>query len=241
MDWLLARQPGIECRLAAAGRVGELGRELSRWLGTGALPPEAEEPLRSPGRAGRGTRVSLVCCFEVPSMTASAPSSVNSRWYCSSTSSMAAGRSPLALGGMHQYCLSHGFTSFFQGLPHGPVRDRVDGPRPARPVRQQLHRPPAPPLRRLRAGEGHQLRPAPAVEAARLPVPPLAADQRRLQTLPGAAAAHPPGGRHAGLQDRRDAGTGAAPIVTGLVGQKQDPGAPAPVRAPPPSRRPPVA
>ncbi len=49
MDWLLARQPGIERQLAAAGRVGELGRELSRWLGTGALPPEAEEPLRSPG------------------------------------------------------------------------------------------------------------------------------------------------------------------------------------------------
>ena len=32
-----------------AGRVGEPGRELSRWLGTGALPPEVEEPLRSPG------------------------------------------------------------------------------------------------------------------------------------------------------------------------------------------------
>ncbi len=33
----------------AAGGVGGPGRELSRWLGTGALPPEAEEPLRSPG------------------------------------------------------------------------------------------------------------------------------------------------------------------------------------------------
>ncbi len=33
----------------AAGGIGELGRELSRWLGTGALPPEAEGPLRSPG------------------------------------------------------------------------------------------------------------------------------------------------------------------------------------------------
>ncbi len=32
-----------------AGGIGGPGRELSRWLGTGALPPEAEEPLRSPG------------------------------------------------------------------------------------------------------------------------------------------------------------------------------------------------
>ncbi len=114
-------------------------------------------------------------------MTARTPSSVNSRWYCSRTSSMAAGRSPLAFGGMHRYCLSHGFMPFFQGLPYGPVRDRVDGPQPARPVRQQLHRPPAPPLRRLRAGEGHRLRLARAVKAARLPVPLSAADQRRLQ------------------------------------------------------------
>ena len=33
----------------AGGGIGGPGRELSRWLGTGALPPEAEGPLRSPG------------------------------------------------------------------------------------------------------------------------------------------------------------------------------------------------
>ena len=33
----------------AAGIVGGPGRELSGWLGTGALPPEVGEPLRSPG------------------------------------------------------------------------------------------------------------------------------------------------------------------------------------------------
>ncbi len=42
---------GTDGRTASpdAGGIGELGRELSRWLGTGALPPEAEGPLRSPG------------------------------------------------------------------------------------------------------------------------------------------------------------------------------------------------
>ncbi len=40
---------GTDGRTASpdAGGIGGLGRELSRWLGTGALPPEAEEPLRS--------------------------------------------------------------------------------------------------------------------------------------------------------------------------------------------------
>ncbi len=34
---------------AGRRRTGGPGRELSRWPGTGALPREAEEPLRSPG------------------------------------------------------------------------------------------------------------------------------------------------------------------------------------------------
>ncbi len=42
---------GTDGRTASpdAGGAGGPGRELSRWLGTGALPPEAEGPLRSPG------------------------------------------------------------------------------------------------------------------------------------------------------------------------------------------------
>ena len=115
------------------GLVGIAGRSVtvtSRQPGSGAngmdrfaapLRPYPESWMAgSPGRTGRGARVSLLRWREVPSMTASTPSSANSRRCRSRTSSMAAGRSPLAFGGMHRYSLSQGFVPFFSAVPTVP-------------------------------------------------------------------------------------------------------------------------
>ncbi len=66
-----------------------------------------------PGRVGSGVRVSPVCCFEVPSMTARTVPSSYSRLQVFRTSSMAQTDSALSFGGMHQHWSLQGLMSFF--------------------------------------------------------------------------------------------------------------------------------
>ncbi len=66
-----------------------------------------------PGRVGSGVRVSPVCCFEVPSMTARTVPSSYSRLQVFRTSSMAQTNSAFSFGGMHQHSLRQGLMSFF--------------------------------------------------------------------------------------------------------------------------------
>jgi len=68
---------------------------------------------RSPGRAGRGARVSPTNCLLASSMQTKGTSGSSGSMYTSKTSSIWATKAPLACGGMHQQSFSHGCNSFF--------------------------------------------------------------------------------------------------------------------------------
>src|SRR5690606_7066262 len=65
------------------------------------------------GWAGKGVRVSLVCCLLPSSKQTSGCLGSWGRWYTSKTSSIAHTKSALACAGMHHCSFSQGLSSFF--------------------------------------------------------------------------------------------------------------------------------
>ena len=92
---------------------------------------------------------------------------------------------------MHQHSFSQGLSSFFQGLAHGFSADAVHYLPLHQPVRQQLQRPTGPALRRLGAGQGHQVGLSPTVQLLLTAVDLLPPSQGSLDSLLNTAAAHP--------------------------------------------------
>ena len=92
---------------------------------------------------------------------------------------------------MHQHSLSQGLSSFFQGLAHGFRADAVHYLPLHQPVSQQLQRPTGPALRRLGAGQDHQVGLPLTIQFLRAAIDLLPPAQGCLDSLLNTTAAHP--------------------------------------------------
>src|SRR5437763_6370545 len=176
------------------------------------------------GRTGSGSRTSPISCLPPSSRQTTGRLGSCGRWYTSSTSSIAATKPALALGGITHCCFSHGLSAFFQRPPDGLVAGGVHHLQLDEPVGQHLQRPAGLPGRGRGAGDGDQPGLLVAVEFAVLPAGRLLPVEGQVQPTVGELLADPghrPGAAVEGLGDRRVVPPRGAP---GNIRLEQDAG-----------------